>query len=252
MRLTRMGLIFLLPLALASCMDTREAMEIKKDGSGTLAVKTDMGQMIAMMKNFIHDSDIRKQGLDKLFDTTMLMKSYIDTVQGVPADKKAALRDGTLHLTLDVEQNKGEFDILFPFRSAEQLTDIYQSLNAASGGVKNVMTNLGGKNQEPGDRGLPQLTFVYDVTVKNGLYSRKVNKARYDVFSQDMNLEKLRQISSVMGTMSYTVVTSFPQPIKKTSNAKAVLSNNNKTATLSVGLLEAFEHPELLELEIEY
>jgi hypothetical protein len=253
MRLIRTWLILLLPLALASCMDTREEMEIKKDGSGTLALKTDMGKMVEMMKNFTNDSDIRKQGLDRLFDTTMLMKSYIDTVQGVSADKKAALRDGTLHLTLNVKENVGKFDMLFPFRSADQLSQIYQSLNAAAGGLKNVMGNLGGgSSQEQGDKGLPQLTFVYDVSVKNGVYSRKVNKERYDVFSQAMKLDQLKQMSSVMGAMNYTVVTTFPQPIKKTSNAKAVLSNNNKTATLSVDLLEAFEHPELLELEIEY
>ncbi len=254
MRLIRTWLILLLPLALASCMDTREEMQINKDGSGSLALKTDISKMVQMMKSFVKDSDLQKQGLDRPFDTIMLMKSYLDTVQNVPADKKASLQDGQLHITLNVKENVGKFDVLFPFRSEDQVSTLYESLGSISGGLKSVMGNLGGGNtpQGPGDKGLPQLTFVYDVSIKKGIYSRKVNKERYSVFSQDMKLEQLKQLSSMLGTMNYTLVLTFPQPIKKTSNAKAVLSNNNKTATLSVDLLEAFEHPELLELDIEY
>jgi hypothetical protein len=234
-------------------MDTREEMQINKDGSGSLALKTDIGKMVEMMKSFTSDSDLQKQGLDKPFDTIMLLKSYLDTAQNVPADKKASLQDGQIHVILNVKENVGKFDILFPFRSEEQVSQLYQSLSSISGGLKNVMGNLGGSNtQEQGDKGLPQLTFVYDVSIKKGIYSRKVNKERYSVFSQDMKLDQLKQLSSVLGTMNYTLALTFPQPIKKTSNAKAVLSNGNKTATLSVDLLEAFEHPELLELEIEY
>src|SRR5882757_9334395 len=127
MRPTRLLFVVLLPFALASCMDTREELEIKKDGSGTLVMKTDMSKMVELMKNFASDSDIQKQGLDKPFDTTMLVKSYIDTVQGVPADKKAALRDGVLHLALNVKDNVGKFDMVFPFRNTAQLSKLYES-----------------------------------------------------------------------------------------------------------------------------
>ena len=247
--------IALLPLALASCMDTREELQIKKDGSGTLVMKTDMSKMVELMKNFASDSDIQKQGLDKPFDTTLLVNTYIDTVQGVPADKKAALRDGQLHLLLNVKENVGKFDMVFPFGNTDQLSKLYESLNAGTSGLKNMMGNMSGGGSQasgPDNDALPQITAIYDVTVKKGLYSRKVNKQRYEAFSQTMKPDQLKQMSSMMGPMNYTIVVTLPQPIKKTSNAKAVLSNDKRTATLQADLLETFEHPELLELDIEY
>lgn len=255
MQLNRILFILLFPLALVSCMDTREELEIKKDGSGTLVMKTDMSKLVEMMKGFAGDSDIQKQGLDRPFDTTMLLKSYIDTAQGVPEDKKAVLREGKLHLNLNVKENIGKFDMVFPFSSGENLSKLYESLNTSTGGLKGMMNNMGANKGEQGqddDKGLPQITSVYDITVKKGLYSRKVNKVRYETFSQTIKLDQLKQMSSMLGSMNYTLVITLPQPIKKISNDKAVLSNDKKTATLSTDLMTTFEHPELLELEIEY
>jgi len=253
MNAIKLILLCLLPFAMASCMDTREEVVVKKDGSGTLVMKTDMGKMVEMMKSFAGDSDLQKQGLDKPFDTTMLLKSYVDTAKDIPTDKKAALRDGKLHLILNVKENIGKFDMLFPFKSGEQLALLYESMGSAAGGLKGMMGNKGPEAaQQTDDKGLPQITSVYDITLKNGVYSRKVNKERYDAFTQVMKLDQLKQMSSMLGAMNYTFVITLPQPIKKSSNAKATLSADKKTATLSADLLEAFEHPELLELELEY
>jgi hypothetical protein len=255
MPLNRIVFILLLPFALASCMDTREELEIKKDGSGTLVMKTDMGQLVKMMKGFVNDSDLQKQGLGRVIDTTMLVKTFVDSARDVPEDKKAVLRDGKLHLNLDVQNDLGKFDMAFPFSSTDHLSKLYESLNTSSGGLKSLMGNIGGnqEGQGPGDdKGLPQITAVYDITVKKGLYSRKVNKARYETFSQTIKLDQLKQMSSMLGAMNYTLVVTLPQPIKKASNAKAVLSADKKTVTLSTDLMETFEHPELLELELEY
>jgi len=258
MQLSRIVLILALPFILASCMDTREELDIKKDGSGTLVVKTDMSKLIEIMKGFTSDSDIQKQGLDKTFDTTMLFKSFVDTAQNVPEDKKAVLRNGKLHLNLDVKDNIGKFDMEFPFSSPGNLSKLYESLNTSTGGLKGMMNSMGAnKSNEEGqtpddDKALPQITSVYDITLKKGLYSRKVNKARYETFSQTIKLDQLKQMGSMLGSMSYTLVVTLPQAVKKTTNAKAVLSGDKKTVTLSADLMETFEHPELLELDIEY
>jgi len=107
----------------------------------------------------------------------------------------------------------------------------------------------GGK---PDDKAMPQITSVYDITVKDGSYIRKVNPERYQQFTQTMKLDELKPMSSMLGQMNYTLVVKLPRPIKKISNAKAILSDDKKTATLSADLMETFEHPGLLALEIEY
>ena len=82
--------LLLLVTVFASC-NTKEDLEIKNDGSGTLVMKTDLGKMLEMVKNFAQEDDLKKDGLDKAIDTMMLMKDYVDTAKEIPADKKALL-----------------------------------------------------------------------------------------------------------------------------------------------------------------
>lgn len=262
MKFIRTLFIVLLPFTFVSCMDTREELEIKKDGSGTLAMKTDLSKMLEMMKSFAPAEELQKQGLDKAYDTIMLMKDYVDTAKSVPADKKALLREGKVHLVMNLKENLGKFDMQFPFKSADQLQQLYASLNSSTGSLKGMFDGMGKKLPGTGndssatdagaDKGMPQIASVYDIVVKDGLYSRKVNKERYNEFTQAVKLEELKQMGSMLGQMNYTLSIKFSRPIKKISNPKAVLSDDKRTVTLSTDLMETFEHPELLALEIEY
>jgi hypothetical protein len=135
------------------------------------------------------------------------------------------------------------------------LQQLYESLNQSTGGLKSMLGGMGNNHplqQEGGDKGMPQITAVYDITAKDGSYSRKVNKQRYAEFVDAIKLDQLKQMDSLLGKMDYTLSILLPRPIKMISNGKAVLSADKKTATLHVDLMEAFAHPELLELEIDY
>jgi hypothetical protein len=249
-------LLFLLPLALISCTDTREELEIKKDGSGTLVMKTDFGKVLEMVKGMGANTDLSKDGLDKAYDTTMYLKDVVDTAQNVPADQKELLRNGKVHLVINVKEGIGKMDMNFPFTSTARLQDLYASLNNSTGGLKNLFNGMGKnlpKSDDGGnDKNMPQIASVYDIVVKDGLYSRKVNKPRYDEFAQSMKLDELKQMGSMFGGMDYTLTVKLPRAIKKVSNSKALISEDRKTASLKTDLMETFEHPELLALDIEY
>jgi hypothetical protein len=254
-----MLLLCLLPLAFISCTDTREELEIKNDGSGTLVMKTDLGKMLELVKGF-GENDLAKDGLDKAFDSTMYLKDYVDTAKKVTAEQKELLRDGKVHVVMNVKENIGKIDMTFPFTSADKLQQLYSSLNNSTGGLKNLFDKAGkgvpgdGASEEADDKGMPQIASVYDITVKQGLYSRKVNKERYDAFAQQMKLDELKQMGGMMGDMKmdYTLSIKLPRPVKRVSNSKAAVSADKKTVTLSTELMETFQHPELLSLEIEY
>ncbi|HTL08629.1 MAG TPA: hypothetical protein VL307_10245 [Chitinophagaceae bacterium] len=258
MKNLRFLLLLLLPLALISCTDTREELEIKNNGSGTLVLKSDFSKILDMMKGFTGESDLAKDGLDKPFDTTMALKDYVDTATSVPADKKELLRNGKVHLVMNVKESVGKFDMNLPFTSTDKLQQLYASLNSSSGGLKNMFDGMGkslpkaGGEDAGGDKGMPQIASVYDITVKDGLYSRQVNKQRYEEFTKQMKLEELKQMGSMMGDMDYTLSIKLPRPAKKVSNAAMTLSDDKKTATLKTDLLKTFEHPELLAVNIEY
>jgi hypothetical protein len=258
MKNIRILLLFLLPLAFASCMDTREELEIKKDGSGTLVMKTDLSKMLELIKSFpTSDSSLEKNGMDKAMDTVMLMKDYVDTASAIPANQKALLRNGKVHVVLNVKENVGKFDMNFPFTSTDNLQQLYASLNNSSGGLKSLFGGATkgmphGADDQADDKSMPQITSVYDIVVKNGLYSRKVNKERYDEFKQSVNLEQLNGVSGMFGNMDYTLMVKLPNPVKRVSNSKAVISSDKKTVTLSSDLMQTFQHPEMLSLDIEY
>jgi len=55
-----------------------------------------------------------------------------------------------------------------------------------------------------------------------------------------------------MGEMNYTIALNLPRPVKKVSNAKAVISNDKKNVMLKSDLFAIFDHPELLELTVDY
>ena len=257
MRNLRFLLLLLLPLALISCTDTREELEIKNNGSGTLVLKSDFSKILDMMKGFAGDGELSKDGLDKPFDTTMALKDYVDTATSVPADKKELLRNGKVHLVMNVKESVGKFDMNLPFTSTDKLQQLYASLNSSSGGLKNMFDGMGKNLPKSGDnasdeKGMPQIASIYDITVKDGRYSRQVNKERYEDFTKQMKLDELKQMSSMMGDMDYTLSVKLPRPVKKISNSAMKLSDDKKTATLKTDLMQTFEHPELLAVDIEY
>jgi hypothetical protein len=257
MKNIRTLLLFLLPVALISCTDTREELEIKSNGSGTLVMKSDLSKMLDMVKGFAPEGDLAKDGLDRPYDTTLFMKDYVDTAKDIPADKKELLRNGKVHVIMNVKESIGKFDMNFPFTSTNNLQQLYASLNNSDGGLKNLFGGMGKNMPQSGadqgsDKNMPQIASVYDITVKDGLYSRKVNKERYDAFTQAMKLDELKQMGSMLGGMDYTLSVKLPRPIKKVSNPQAVIGDDKRTVTLKTDLMETFQHPTLLALDIEY
>ncbi len=215
------------------------------------------------MKGF-GENNLEKDGLDKAFDTTMFMKNYIDTAKNVTQAQKDLLREGKVHLVMNVKESIGRIDMNFPFTSADKLQQLYANLNSSTSSLKNIFDGVGkgiqkgnttdGTQEQANDKGMPQIASVYDITVQNGLYSRKVNKQRYEEFAQAMKLDDLKGMGGMMGDMKmdYTLSVKLPRPVKKINNSKALLSSDKKTVTLSADLMETFQHPELLALELAY
>jgi hypothetical protein len=263
MKTLRLLLLCLLPVMMLSCTDTREELTIQKNGKGMLVVKTDMGKMLELLKGF-GGKDMGSGELDKAFDTTMLMKDYIDTAKDATPEQKELFRDAKVHLALNMKENLGKLDMHFPFASLDQLQKVYANMNSSQGGIKNLFNGMNSKMSgampdQPsptpeGNDNMPQISNVYDIVIKDGLYSRKVNKQRYDDFARGMKLEDMKQMGGMLGDlkMDYTLDLNFPRPVKRVSNPKAVQSADKKSVTLTTDLMEVFQHPELLAVEIEY
>ncbi len=72
-----------------SCYEVNEEIEINADGSGTYATRMDMGQLIDMMQTFAGEEELKKDGLDKVLDTTILFKIFTRFGQKLPLNKRS-------------------------------------------------------------------------------------------------------------------------------------------------------------------
>src|ERR1044071_5752656 len=177
---------FLLPLlfviTLAGCFEIDEQIDIKSNGSGQLTVNTNMSQLLEMIQTYIGKEEMDKQLPKRALDTTVLMKDVVDTAKNITPEKKALVRDGKIHMKLNMDEKVFKADMHFPFSSLNNLQQLYTSMNDGSLGTATLFKGLasgksdsgsvGGNNNRPD---MNQFKSIYDFQSTDGMISRNVN-----------------------------------------------------------------------------
>src|SRR5438067_8024231 len=86
-----------------SCYEVNEEIQINADGSGTYVTKMDMGQLIDMMQTFAGEDALTKEGMDRVIDTTILMKNMLDSAKDLTAEQKDLMKDGQMKLQMNIK-----------------------------------------------------------------------------------------------------------------------------------------------------
>lgn len=259
MKTYKLLLTFLVTVLFTACIQIEEEVEIREDGSGTMAARTEMGQLFEMLKGFASPEDLQKDGMDKAMDTTIMMKDIVDTAQELSAENKALLRNGKLQLQMNMKENLFNINMNFPFKSiadANKLTKAMNELDVMGKSLK----NLGGQQPGPDQPapipssggGIEKINSMYDVTFSNGEYKKVLNKARYDSLMSDPKLQESKGMFSMMGDMSLNLTVKVPKKVKSVSNPRAVISADKKTVTLKGDIVAALDSPKLMEIIIRY
>lgn len=247
---------YLFPLSfivlLAGCLDIDEKVDIKKDGSGQMAMDMDMSQMVEMLQTYMGKEELAKKGMDKM-DTTLLMKDLVDTVKSLSPEKKAALRNGTVHIKMDLDQKVFKTHMQFPFSSYSQLQTLYKAMSDGSLGNTNLLGGLGGQDAPGGGSpDINQFNGIYDFTIKDGIMSKKLNMDKWKTLTSDPQLAQMKQAGQMGVEILYTTTITLPRPVKKVDNTLAKLSDDKKTVMIRYNLVDVFEHPEQFGYNIEY
>jgi hypothetical protein len=249
---------YLFPLSfvflMAGCLDIDEKVNIKNDGSGQMVMDMDMSQAIAMLQEYMGKDELAKKGITKM-DTTILMKDIVDTVKSLSPAKKAILRNGTMHLNVDLDQKVFKTHMQFPFNSYGQLQDLYKTLSDGSLGNTNLLGGLGGQDMNMQGASSPdinQFNGIYDIICKDGAISKKLNQDKWKALTNDPQLSQMKQAAQMGVEILYTTTISLPRPAKKVDNALAKLSEDKKTVTIKYNLIDVFEHPEQFGYSIEF
>jgi hypothetical protein len=246
-------------ILLTGCFEIHENIDIKPNGSGELSINTDMSQLLDIMQTYIGKEEMEKQLPNRTMDTTLLMKSIVDTAKDVSPEKKALVRDGRVHMQLNMDQKLFKADMHFPFDNLGNLQKLYASMNDGSLGTADLFRGLasgkGGDTSGNANGSMPdmnQFNSVYDFQSKDGLISRKLNMEKWKNLQQSSQFAQMKDASNMGIDIPYTLTINLPRPVKKIDNILATLSEDKKTVTLKYNLIDVFDHPEKFEYTVAY
>jgi len=238
---------------ISGCLDIDENVDIKKDGSGQMAVDMDLSQMVELLQSYMGKDELAKKGMEKM-DTTILMKDIVDTAKNLSPEKKALLRTGTVHIKMDLDQKVFKTHMQFPFTSLSQLQSLYKTMSDGSLGSTNLLSGLGGGQENGGgpNPDINQFNGIYDFTCKDGVMSKKLNDEKFKALKSNPQFAQMQQASQMGVEILYTTTIALPRPVKKVDNSLAKLSDDKKTVTIKYNLVDVFDHPEQFGYNIEY
>lgn len=244
---------------LASCYEVNEEIQINADGSGTYVTKMDMGQLIDMMQTFAGEDALTKEGMDKVIDTTILMKNMLDSAKDLTTEQKELMKDGKMKLQMNIKEKIFKMDMDFPYKNYKGLQQLMSGQGGNNTGLTNLFKDMFGKgdstDQVPAPSNGPNMddiAGIYDVTIKNGLISKKVNAEKFKALTDRPEMAQMKQLTSSGMEILYTTTIKLPRAAKKTDNPLIKLSDDKKTVTMKYNLLELLDNPEKFSYTIEY
>ncbi len=245
-------------LLLAGCFEINEDINVKADGSGVYSVHTDMSQLLQAMQTYLGKDEMDKQLPQKEIDTTVMMKTLLDTAKNITAENKALIKDGSVHLKLNINEKIFNSDITIPFKSQSDLQKLYNSMNNQTLGFNQLFKGIAGKTDSTmsgNDQGMPdmnQFNAIYDFESHDGLLSRKLNQEKWKALQTSPQFAQMKDAGSMGISIPYTLTISIPRPVKKVDNELAKLFPDRKKVVIQYNLIEVFEHPEKFEYTIVY
>ncbi|HTQ64703.1 MAG TPA: hypothetical protein VMI12_07890 [Puia sp.] len=242
---------------LAGCFETTEEIDIKSNGSGELSINTDMSQLLDIMQTYLGKEEMDKQLPNKAMDTTLLMKDVVDSAKNMTPEKKALVKDGKIHMKLNMDEKLFKTDMHFPFSNLSNLQKLYTSMNDGSLNTTSLFKGLtSGKEDNNSDTSsmpdMNQFNSMYDFQSKDGLLSRKLNAEKWKSLQQSQDFAQIKQAAGMGIEVPYTLIVNLPRPVKRIDNVLAKLSDDKKTVTIKYNLIEVFDHPEKFEYTITY
>jgi hypothetical protein len=262
MKLFRYVLVFVLLGLLAGCYEVNEEIVINADGTGTFVTKMDMGQLLEMMQSFAGEEKLSEEGMDKVIDTTFRMKDMLDSAKDITPEQKALLSTGTMKMQMNIKEKIFKMDMHFPFSSQDNLQKLMAGQGNNGAGITDIFKQFfgGDKKQEDTtqivdvakDPDMQDISNIYDVTVKNGFISKKINNVKYKALMARPEMGQIKQLSSSGMEILYTTTIKLPRPVKSSDNPLIKISEDKKTVTMHYNLLELLDNPEKFSYTLEY
>jgi len=240
------------------CLENQEKIEIRADGSGTFVNNITLDSKIDTQQLFPEQKSNSKNVMDKTIDTTFFVKEIVDADSNLGEAKKELYSKGKVQIKINKDKNIYRMTISIPFSSLDNLQAIMQDIQISAASEKKFRDLLLNENDESAiseaDKipGLSDVNSVYDITIKNGLISRKLNQERYKEKLREPGIARLQQMASAGIQIINTIVINLPEPATKTGNSNMQVSDDGKTIGMRYNLMDLFSKPGQFDYTIEY
>lgn len=255
----RFILLLLAIICFVGCYEVTEEITINANGSGTFNTKMDMGQMLEMIQSMAGEAELSKEGLDRVLDTTIFMKSILDSAKDATAEQKELLKDGKMNLQMNMKEKIFKAQVHIPFKGYNNLQSLMSGDGNSMSGLSQLFKGVFDKGQQqqpaldsPKEPGLEDMNTIFDVVIKDGLISKKINMEKHKALVEKPEVAQMQQMASGGMEILYTTTIKLPRPVKKTENPLIRLSDDKKTVTLKYNLLDIFDHPEKFSYTVEF
>lgn len=263
MKILRYALVLVSLGFLVSCYEVNEEITINEDGTGVFITKMDMGQLLEMMQSFAGEEELSKEGLDKAIDTTIQMADMISQARETTQEQKELLEKGTLKLQMNIRDRLFKMDMNIPYTGYNNLQKLMEGKGNNGAELTNAFKKLFDDKKTPErdttkiidearEPDMQDIAGIYDVTIQNGLISKKTNTQKYQALLARPEMGQVKKLADTGMEILYTTTIKLPRPVKKADNTIIKLSEDRKTVTMRYNLLDLLENPEKFAYTIEY
>lgn len=230
----------LLVLFLVSSCHLKGDVYIKEDGSGRVIAESIRDESIYM--KYLGDDYFLEQ---EFIDTTYVVKEIIAKEQEIfdrfLEEHQVLLRkyeEVKVHIKKDSYAKEYRTTISAPFKNINNVEDLSHVTDYVDDLQNNYAMNPSRKRT--------YFAYHFDGTTFRRTF-KVLNQERYDEYKETIELYK--KVLHI-GNCSYTSNYHFPRKIKSVSHPDAVLSEDKKSLTLKLPLLDCLEKPELAFFEV--
>jgi hypothetical protein len=251
-RIKKFTVITLLCVAvfgLNGCISIIEKINFKKDGSGEYELAFDMSSMITMLQgldlgsmmgeNSEEGSGLAANGLEKK-DTVINMYDML-TASSAEIERADFWKKANMTVKIDPDASVFISKINFPFKKASDITYFYQNLSKLSENGDANLSMASGLLGGFGGKG--SASSVNEYVMNKGSFVRKaasMNISEMEGIDEDTK-NQMEMVKMFMASATYTTVYSFQKKVTKASNKASVVSDDKKTVTTEVSLVDMME-----------
>jgi hypothetical protein len=240
-------LLCVFTLVFTSC-NFSENIFINEDGSGKMEFKFDGSGLMEMVGDEMTGNS--EEVIDSTFSFKEIFDAKRDSISQLPQaeqDKLKMLENYKMHMVVDGEKKKLNFEMFTDFTSVNELQDMFKAMNSYSN-MKGEGTEESKAKSNPfssvGENENTELSYAFDGTV----FTRTTKIIDKEIYKQ--MTDSLGEMSMMFGTSTYKLNYHFPKKIKSVSNENALFSDDRKSVTIEYGFMEYINNPEALNVEV--